>query len=268
MGQTRMKSLEELMGLIETLRGEGGCPWDRRQTPETMAVYLLEETHELIEAIAAGDAAHVCEELGDVLFQLLFIASLFAEKGAFDLAEAAGGIRDKMIRRHPHVFGEKEVSGEGEVITQWEEIKRDEKAGRADASVLDRIPTGLPALARAYRVSERVAAEGFDWDDMAGVADKVEEEWREFREALAAGDARQIEMEFGDLLFTLTNVARFAKIHPEISLAAATGKFERRYRLMESALAEGGRPLKSVPRDEVDRLWEQAKAAADGYDAQ
>ncbi len=256
--------LTGLRELIETLRGENGCPWDRKQTPETMAVYLLEEVHELVEAVAGGSDGEVCEEMGDVLFQLLFLCDLYEERGAFHIEDAISGIVEKMIRRHPHVFGEAAARDHDAVMEQWEKIKREEKPEKAKGSLLDRVPSGLPALVRAYRVSEITANAGFDWDTMEGVQMKVKEEWGEFNQALASGNREDIAMEFGDLLFTLTNVARFAGIHPETALAASTRKFERRYRLMEGELASRGEELASLSREEVDGMWESAKRGAQG----
>lgn len=253
--------LESLVRLVACLRSENGCPWDRKQTPRSLTVYLIEEMHELVDAIEAGDADAVCEELGDVLFQLVFVARLYQEAGHFRLTDAIGNIADKMIRRHPHVFGDTEVSDAEEVRRRWGEIKKAEKQNGVSKSLIDSVPAGLPALMRAYRVSERAARAGFDWDDMAGVSDKVEEEWAEFRAAVAADpkDAATVEMEMGDLLFTLVNVARFARVHPEKALSKATRKFESRFRDMEAQAAGTGRGIDQVPRPEMEALWEKAK---------
>lgn len=255
--------------LIETLRGEKGCPWDRKQTPQSMTLYLTEEVYELADAVESEDPDQICEELGDVLFQLLFIAKLFEEKGLFDIEDAAARIREKMIRRHPHVFGEATVKDAEDVRNRWHQIKRKEKNNSSRESLLDSIPPKQPALMRAFRISERAARTGFDWDDIAGVMEKTEEEWAEFRAEVAKqqdrGDADEgntgdIALEFGDILFTLVNVARFARIHPETSLAAATRKFEDRFRHMEKMAAESGRSIDEVPRAEKERMWEKAKS--------
>ena len=253
--------LERLIRLVACLRSENGCPWDRKQTPRSLTVYLIEEMYELVDAIEGGDAEAVCEELGDVLFQLVFVARLYQESGHFRLTDAIGKIADKMIRRHPHVFGDSSVSGVEEVRRRWGEIKKAEKGDSASPSMIDSVPAGLPALMRAYRVSERAARAGFDWDDTAGVSDKVEEEWEEFKAAVGADstDAEAVEMEMGDLLFTLVNVARFARIHPERALAKATRKFESRFRDMEAQAEKTGRTLDQVPRPEKEALWQKAK---------
>ncbi len=253
--------LRSLVRLVACLRSENGCPWDRKQTPRSLAVYLIEEIYELVDAIESDDPEAVCEELGDVLFQLVFVARLYEETGHFRMTDAVRKIADKMIRRHPHVFGETEVDGAEDVRRRWGEIKKAEKGASARRSVIDSVPTGLPALMRAYRMSERAAGAGFDWEDMAGVSGKVEEEWAEFRAAQAVDskEAEAAEMEMGDLLFTLVNVARFARIHPETALSKATRKFERRFRDMEAHAEKTGRRLDQVPRPEMEALWDKAK---------
>lgn len=259
------QDISPLDAIIERLRAENGCPWDRKQTPKSIAVYLVEEAHELMQAIEAGDEVDIQEELGDVLFQVLFIAKLFQEKGAFDLNAAAAVCAEKMIRRHPHVFGDGSADTPEAVLRQWHVIKRAERAeknGTADASILDAVPASLPPLARAYRISEKAARTGFDWDGLNGVMEKVEEEWAEFRREIRSDDdesRHRAAMEFGDLLFTLTNVARHAKFHPDTALVSATRKFEERFRHMEAAT--GGRHIDDVPREEKERMWEEAKKA-------
>ncbi|MDY0221603.1 MAG: nucleoside triphosphate pyrophosphohydrolase [Desulfobacterium sp.] len=282
MGKTEeSRGTEGLTGLVEivqTLRGENGCPWDRKQTPETMWKCLVEEAYELLEAMEKDDPADVCDEIGDVLFQLVFIAELYREKGAFDISDAIRASAQKMIRRHPHVYANLILDSEEALFKRWEKIKGEEKkrAGKLpQASVLDSVPSGMTSLLRSYKVSERVARSGFDWDNMEGVVKKVEEEWKEFTQALSKGDTAEIAMEFGDLLFTLSNVARFAGIHPEISLAMATDKFESRFRLMEILAARSHNKhqeqaqdqsqirIKDLSRTEKDRLWKEAKRAYD-----
>ncbi len=262
---------DSLTALVKRLRSREGCPWDRRQTPESVAAYLVEEAYELVDAIAAGDDAEICEELGDVLFHVVFLAVLFEEKGAFDLQAVVERNLAKMIRRHPHVFADAAVESTEDVRRQWRRIKRQEqreKSGSAPASVLDTVSGGMPPLTRAYRISQRVAAEGFDWDDLQGVMAKVEEEWAELKTALreAGDDVASLEtaaMEFGDVLFTMVNVARLAGFRPDSALAAAIGKFERRYRWMEAELAQRGRELCDQARRRMDELWEAAKQATE-----
>ena len=205
---------QALIELIETLRGDDGCPWDRKQTPESISVYLTEEIFELADAIAAGDPYEICEELGDVLFQIFFIACMFQEKGSFDVETVARQNVKKMIRRHPHVFGPDKVDNTDQIRERWHQIKKKEKADKKGHSTLDSVPVKLPGLMRAYRLSERAARTGFDWQDTAGVVDKVEEEWSELKSAIQRRDTNQTGDEFGDLLFTLVNLARFLKIHP------------------------------------------------------
>lgn len=232
-----------------------------------MALYLLEELYELLDAIEKGNPDDVCEELGDVLFHIFFIARLFEEAGNFNIEDVAARNIQKMIRRHPHVFGSTPLGSAEEVKRQWHTIKTNEKKLTPAGSLLDSLPSKLPALMRAYRISERVAKAGFDWNDMQGVLSKVEEEWNELKSAIQADDdagsnQRNVSLELGDLLFTLVNVARFAHIHPETALADATQKFEARFRQLERLLAEAGKTLASLSPKEMDLFWEKAKIAA------
>jgi len=255
--------INAIIKLIEKLRGADGCPWDKQQTPKTLALYLIEEMYELVDAIESGKPADVCEELGDVLFHILFIAILFREMGHFDIKDVADLNTAKMIRRHPHVFGDNKVSGTDEVRRQWHKIKMQEKNNAPETSILDSVPAGLPALMRAYRISERAAKIGFDWEDTDGVIQKVEEEWHELKSELKGGKAEkepeQASLEFGDVLFTLVNVARFARIHPETALTGSIQKFEKRFRYMEKMISEKGRNLESFSQEELEKLWEEAK---------
>ncbi|MCP4373738.1 MAG: nucleoside triphosphate pyrophosphohydrolase [Deltaproteobacteria bacterium] len=251
-------SLEELIRLIKTLRGENGCPWDKEQTPETLAVYLVEEVYELLDAIESGNPQQVCEELGDVLFQIFFMAELYNKMKHFDIYDTARKNTEKMIRRHPHVFGNIETGNTDEIRKRWHKIKMREKNKTTETSVLDSVPVKLPALMRAYRISERAAATGFDWDNMSSVMEKVEEELSEFKFAFL-NKKDEVSMEFGDILFTLVNVARFARIHPETSLTGAIRKFEKRFRYMEKELSKKQKKIENLTPDEVKLLWEEAK---------
>lgn len=257
------KNIEALTRLIATLRGKNGCPWDQKQTPRTMMIYLVEEVYELFEAVESGNTEAICEELGDVLFQILFIAGLFQETGAFDIEDAARAVTEKMIHRHPHVFGDDVVTDADDVKKRWQTLKMKEKNHRGQDSVLDSVPAKLPALMRAYRIAERAAGAGFDWEDISGVMRQAEEEWSELKTELSGtaenGNRNKVAMEFGDVLFTLVNVARFAKIHPETALADSTMKFEKRFRYMEKKASENSGTFADVPRDEKEGLWEQAK---------
>ena len=256
--------INKLILLIETLRGENGCPWDKQQTPKTMVLYLIEEAYELLDAIGSETPDRIHEELGDVLFQVFFIARLYQEMGHFDVHAVAGKSVAKMIHRHPHVFSEKQIDTAEDVKRQWHEIKREEKNDDRAVSILDSIPTQLPALMRAYRISDRAARSGFDWEEISGVLEKVEEEWGEFRDALAQSEnpdntRDNVAMEFGDILFTLVNVARFSHIHPESALTGSIKKFEKRFKHMESILSAEGKAIESVSYDELNQRWETAK---------
>jgi MazG family protein len=261
--------IQQLTELIETLRSEKGCPWDRKQTVQSMSSYLVEEVYELLEALEAGDAEEVLEEMGDVLFQILFLIQFFREAGHFDLEKVAERNLAKMIRRHPHVFGGANIDTDEEVRRQWREIKANEKEKPVDVSILSSIPRKLPALMRAYRVSERAGGWGFDWDDVHGVMEKVEEEWAEFKEEIKARNnhpdpsREHLTLELGDLFFTLVNVGRFLRIHPETALSVSTQKFEKRFQRMEQKLARNGQTPATVSREQLDSLWEEAKKETD-----
>jgi tetrapyrrole methylase family protein / MazG family protein len=255
-------SVEALRRLIATLRGEGGCPWDRKQTPATLSIYLIEEMYELVDAIAAGDTAAILEELGDVLFQVLFVTYLYEQDHQFTLQEVLERIIAKMIHRHPHVFGSEKIDSAGEVKQQWRRIKQQENGGQR--SLLESVPAGMPALMRSYRVSERAAGTGFDWDGLTEVMDQAEREWAEFKAEIGDGTVAQMDrskatMELGDVLFTLVNVARLAGIHPETALSRSTRKFIRRFKWMEAEASAKDSPLESLSREAMDRLWDSAK---------
>lgn len=261
---------QSLIDLIRSLRDVSGCPWDKEQTPETISRYLVEEAHELAETVATGGPEDICAELGDVLFHIFFLADLFNETGHFNLSDVVASNVEKMVRRHPHVFEKSRVKNTEEIRAQWHRIKRQENKDGSRTSALDSIPSGMPALMRAYRISERAAGTGFDWDSLGEVIEKVEEEWGEFKTALTQlavdetgrGDDRKkddVQLEFGDLIFTLVNVARFAHFHPDTAVAASIRKFEKRFRWMEQVVAAKGRTLEDTRRNELERLWEQAK---------
>ncbi len=254
---------ERIVALIETLRGENGCPWDRKQTPQTMARYLIEEVYELADAILADNAEAVCEEAGDVLFQLLFVIHLYNDAGQFGFTEVIDRIVEKMERRHPHVFGDLTAETPERVSRNWQKIKQAEKKGKDDQSVLGSIPQGLPALLRASIVSERAAKTGFDWDSLPAVMEKAMEEWQEFSSEIGrAADKANLHKaaeEFGDVLFTMVNVARFATIHPETALMRSIQKFEKRFAFMEQQAQSTGRTIDSLTFEEMHRLWDKAK---------
>ena len=245
--------LGELVYIVDRLLGPGGCPWDREQTHETLRKHLIEEAYETVDAIDAGDLDALREELGDLLLQPVLHAGIRRAADGWGIDDVARGIVDKLVRRHPHVFGEATVSGTDDVLRNWEAIKRTE----GKASVLQGVPRSMPALARALLVSKRAARAGFEWPSMDGVLEKLEEEEREVREALASGDAAHIEAEIGDLLFTVVNVARWAKVDPEESLRGMLERFTRRFERME-ALAQS--PLGDLDPATWDTLWNRAKA--------
>ncbi len=265
-----MESIETLFEIVRRLRGDPGCPWDKKQTPETMWKCLVEESYELQEALAKKDLSNTCEELGDVLFQLVFIIEIFQENHDLTLSEIVSQVAGKMIRRHPHVYADTgpdtaETISEDEVNQQWLKIKAQEKAeqGVKPISALDRVPKGMPSLMRALSVSKCAVKEGFDWDNIHQVLDTVKDEINEFEIALASGNPAEANLEFGDILFSLVNVARFAKIYPETALADSTAKFEKRFRLMEDLLNQRNIQLKDLPQKEKDKFWEQAKKECD-----
>jgi MazG family protein len=260
-----LKTIDALFDIIRTLRSENGCVWDQKQTPETMWKCLAEEVYELEEAIAKQDLPNICEELGDVLFQLIFILEIFQEKQAFTLSDVVGQVAKKMIRRHPHVYEDARISNEKELNQQWESIKilENKENGKIRASVLDAVPKGMPSLIRALKVSKCAVKEGFDWDNIHEVLDAAKDEINEFEEALRSGSKDEAMMEFGDILFTLVNVARVADFHPETALAGSTAKFEGRFRLMETELKEKQVNLKDLSKNQKELFWNRAKQSYD-----
>ncbi|WP_300667081.1 nucleoside triphosphate pyrophosphohydrolase [Desulfoluna sp.] len=250
--------MNETRELIKRLRAENGCPWDRKQTPVTLVRYLIEESYELQEAIHGGDPEEMTDELGDTWFQLVFLIHLLEETHGLSFSEVVKNNHRKMIRRHPHVFGDETAETEEEVKAHWAKIKKEEKSDQP-TSLLDTVTSGTPPLMRARDVSKVTAEAGFDWDDMDGVMEKVDEEWNEFTEALGSGDKKAASMEFGDLLFTLVNVARVAGIDTDAALSSSVAKFENRYRLMEQLLAEKGQSPDRRSSSEVDAMWDRAK---------
>ncbi len=253
-----MNAFDPLVQIVARLRGEGGCPWDRAQTPESMRPYVLEEAYEVLEAIDRGDMPELREELGDVLFQILLLSRMAEEVGAFDLEQVVSGIRRKMIDRHPHVFGtEGGIDPEEVGIEAWERRKALERGGRG--SSLDGVPSALPALLRAHRISEKAGMVGFDWPDLSSVRAKVAEELDELDEALASGDEAHVAEEFGDVLFSLVNLGRHLPVTAEDALRRATAKFEARFRRLEASLLEQGRSIHTADADELEARWQALK---------
>jgi len=256
-----LAAMERLMQVVDTLRAPGGCPWDQKQTVESLAPHLVEEAHEMADAVARRSSADTCEELGDLLMGVLMIGRVASEDGSFDPKQIADGIVAKLIRRHPHVYGEVEVDGSGQVLRNWEAIKQQEKAEKGeDQSVLAGVPRSLPALLRAYRVGAKASNAGFDWPDLAGPVEKIDEELAEFKQAVAGEDRARQEEELGDLLFSVVNVARKLKIEPELALRGTIERFQSRFRQVELGLAESQTSLAEASLEQMDALWEQAKA--------
>ena len=249
-----VKDLEEIVRL---LRAPGGCPWDAEQTHQSIRRNFLEEAYEAVEAIDEGGPEHLKEELGDVLLQVVFHALMEQEAGRFDLDAVADGICKKLIFRHPHVFGEVSVSGTGEVLSNWEELKRKEKGQATNTDALEAVARSLPALWRAEKVQKKAKKAGFDWPDVSGALDKLSEELEELKTAVAEGT--NVEEELGDLLFSAVNVSRFVKVDTEEALNRATDKFIGRFRKVEEEAARQGRALEGMSLAELDKLWEHAK---------
>jgi len=250
------RRFDYLTDIIRHLRSPEGCPWDRKQTHESLRPYLLEESYEFLEAVANGDVEAMADELGDILLQVMLHAQIASEEGTFDIHDVIQNLSAKMIRRHPHVFGDQEADTAEEVKANWEEIKKQEQRHETKASILDRVPQSLPALLRAFELQKKAAKVGFDWDRKQDVLRKVEEEIQELREAK---EGRATEEEFGDLLFALVNLSRFLKIQPELALLHACQKFERRFRYIEKKAKEAKRNLEDLGLAEMDKWWEEAK---------
>jgi tetrapyrrole methylase family protein/MazG family protein len=250
-------SLPALAETVAYLRGPDGCPWDKEQTPLSIRVGLIEEVAEALEAIESENAADICEELGDVLFHIVMQAQMAAEAGDFNLTDVIAGIDAKLRRRHPHVWGDVELSGSSEVLVNWEKLKALEKVGEAESnSILDNIPRTFPALVQAQKIQNRVAKVGFDWPDISGVIDKVTEEIGELK---AAENTADQSAELGDLLFAVVNWGRWLDIDAEISLRDANLRFEHRFREIENLARERGLDLSSADLETLDALWEEAK---------
>jgi tetrapyrrole methylase family protein/MazG family protein len=255
------KGFLDLVAIMARLRGEDGCPWDRRQTKEDLKPFLIEETYEILEALDRGDDQGLQEELGDLLFHIIFMARIAEEAGAFDISDVIQGAVEKMVRRHPHVFGSSEVSGAHEVEANWAKLKAAEKPR---GSLMEGLPQHLPALMRAYRLTQRASHVGFDWKHKDQVWEKLEEELKEFQEALKEERKEQLREELGDILFTLVNLARFIDVDPEDALRRVTTKFAARFTYIEQRLREKGKAPHEVSLAEMDALWEESKGKKEG----
>jgi len=250
-------NIEELIKIMSALRGKKGCPWDREQTMESLKPFIVEEAYEVLEAIDGKNPEDVKEELGDLLFQIVFQCQIAKEKGEFEMADVIEKVGRKMIARHPHVFGDADYKTSAEVLVHWEAQKKRE--GKQRESLLDGVPKIMPSLLRAHRLQDRAARVGFDWDKIDDVMKKLDEEIGEFREALEKKEEDAIEEELGDILFMLVNISRFIGVNPEDALRKTISKFISRFRYIEMSAADSGRTLSDMTLAEMDALWDEAK---------
>lgn len=264
----QLSPLDLLLDIVAKLRGPGGCPWDQEQTHASLRGGLLEEAYEVVAAIDAADDANLREELGDLLLQVVFHAQLGSEDGRFTFEDVAREIAEKLVRRHPHVFGAESAADSAAVLVRWDEIKRAEKAasgaGQKPASILDGISAGLPALMHAAKVQKKAAKAGFDWSDAAPVLEKIREELGEVMQAIAKGNEAEVEDEVGDLLFAVVNLARKLRLDPEVALRRATEKFIRRFQGVETIAHARGLVMEQMSLAELDGIWDEVKRAARG----
>lgn len=257
--QKKRYEYEDLLKIMEMLRGPGGCPWDREQDHESLKRYFIEETYEVLEAIDLKSPEKLCEELGDVLLQVIFHARIAEENGQFTMGDVIDTVSKKMVHRHQHVFGVAEAETAEDVVNLWEDIKKKEKGAKTQTDVLKDVPAILPALMRSYKVQEKAAKVGFDWDHVEDAWQKVLEETEELHEAYSTMDRDRMEDEMGDLLFAVVNVARFLKIQPELALTGTINKFIRRFEYIETKSREAGKELTEMTLAEMDALWNEAK---------
>ena len=254
------KTFDDLVKLMTTLRGPDGCPWDRKQTLPDLKPYVIEEAYEVVDAIDRDERAALLEEVGDLLLEAVFIAEITREEGTFDVYDSITAIHDKLVRRHPHVFGDVEAKDAEQVLVNGEKLKSEERKAE-NKSVLSGVPQSLPALLKASRLTEKAARVGFDWRRTEDVFDKLDEEMDELREAVASGDTTKIHDEIGDLLFTIANIARKVNVNAEEALQSTNRKFMRRFESMEAQVHARGQNLDQLQLEEMDRLWDEAKAA-------
>jgi MazG family protein len=252
-------NFNELVALMARLRGPDGCPWDRKQTAESLKPFLIEECYEVVDALDEDSPDKVREELGDLLFQIVFHARIAEEQGLFSIHDVISGNVEKMVRRHPHVFGDAKLGTDKEVLANWEEIKKKEKGYEDRKSVLEGVPRRLPSLLRAHSLQERAARVGFDWSRIDEALPKLDEEMAEFKESLLKKDAAGIEEELGDIFFMLVNVSRFLGVNPEEALRKTISKFVSRFRHIEESAASAGKTLNEMTLDEMEKLWQEAK---------
>ncbi len=261
------QKFSELVSLMHRLRAPGGCPWDRKQTFDSIKPYTLEETYEVLDAIDSRDWTGLSEELGDLMLQPVFLAAIAEEEGLFTISDSLQAINEKLVRRHPHIFGSAKAETPEDVKVRWDQIKAEEKAGTGsgtNTSILDGIPRSIPALAEAQKISTKAAEVGFEWPNVDGVLEKLVEEGRELTEAAHRNEAAEIEHEIGDLLFTLVNLARFYRVDPEQALRKTNARFRRRFGYLERKIAGDGGELKATPLDRMEELWQEAKTHEKG----
>jgi len=261
---TNYSDFNSLVAIMRRLREPGGCPWDAEQTHESLTRYLLEETYEVIEAIDNKSPEHLKEELGDLLLQPVFHAAIAEESGAFTIHDVIEAICDKLIRRHPHVFGEVTIADSAAQIENWEKIKKEEK-GAERKSAISGVPPALPALLKAHKITEKAARVGFDWECVEQVKSKVMEEMGEFEDAMASGDQEQMESELGDLLFSIVNLGRFVSINPEEALRKTINRFQKRFEHVEDSLHAAGKNFEDSTLQEMNLLWDEAKKLETKY---
>jgi tetrapyrrole methylase family protein/MazG family protein len=262
----KQADIKKLIDLVARLRGENGCPWDREQTRESLKPMLIEEAYEVLDALDMDDPEELKEELGDLLFQVIFHAQIAREKGEFELADVIDRSHEKMVGRHPHIFGNADLKTSGEVLKSWEDIKSAEKGIKSaslpetERSLLDGIPSKLPALHRAYQMTAKASRVGFDWSCLEDILAKLHEEASELLQAQAENNSERTTDEVGDLLFVAVNAARFLEVDPETALRRSNDKFDRRFRYVESSVKQKGQELKDASLEEMDALWEEAKS--------
>lgn len=259
---TREENLEafsRLLTIMDELREQ--CPWDRKQTMESLRHLTIEETYELADAIVDNDLGEIKKEIGDLMLHMVFYSKIGSEKGAFDVGDVLHGICDKLVHRHPHIYGDVEVANEEEVKANWEKIKLKE-GNNKKKSVLEGVPRSLPAMVKATRIQDKARGVGFDWDNRDQVWDKVHEELNEFQEAIESGNREEMEAEFGDVLFSMINYSRFVDLDPEMALERTNKKFISRFKFMEAAIREDGKSMSDMNLEELDVYWDKAKEAS------
>jgi tetrapyrrole methylase family protein/MazG family protein len=249
----------DLLEIMARLRAENGCPWDREQTHESLRIYMIEETYEVLEALDAGDKGKFCNELGDLLLQIVFHAQIAKENGDFDMDDVLTEVCSKLISRHPHIFGDVKADTAEKVVENWEAIKKKEKKIESQTGVLKDVPSNLPALMRSYKVQQKAAQVGFDWDDIEDVFRKVEEEVQELRDVYKSQNVERITDELGDAFFALVNLARFLKVQPELALTGTIRKFIDRFEYIEQQSMKAGKRMEDMSLAEMDGLWNEAK---------